>query len=296
MNARIVKLDAYVRLFAVLGMLVLLPINSSCEQNSTEPNQTAVTDTIIIPEGWKLVWNDEFDGTSIDDSKWSHEVNANGGGNNELQYYVDRRENSFIQDGKLVIKAIKETYTGTEGTREYTSARMRTAGKGDWKYGRFEIRAKLPIGQGMWPAIWMLPTDWEYGGWPASGEIDIMELIGHEPWRVYGTLHYGGSSDHQYSGSNYNLSAGLFSEDFHVFTLEWDATEMNWYVDGNHYLTKTDWYSTGQPYPAPFDKRFHILLNVAVGGNWPGYPDETTVFPAQMEVDYVRVFTREISR
>jgi beta-glucanase (GH16 family) len=296
MNARIVKLDAYVRLFAVLGMLVLLPINSSCEQNSTEPNQTAVTDTITIPEGWKLVWNDEFDGTSIDDSKWSHEVNANGGGNNELQYYVDRRENSFIQDGKLVIKAIKETYTGTEGTREYTSARMRTAGKGDWKYGRFEIRAKLPIGQGMWPAIWMLPTDWEYGGWPASGEIDIMELIGHEPWRVYGTLHYGGSSDHQYSGSNYNLSAGLFSEDFHVFTLEWDATEMNWYVDGNHYLTKTDWYSTGQPYPAPFDKRFHILLNVAVGGNWPGYPDETTVFPAQMEVDYVRVFTREISR
>ncbi|MCU0787219.1 MAG: family 16 glycosylhydrolase [Verrucomicrobia bacterium] len=211
--------------------------------------------------GWTLVWSDEFDGPNIDLSKWSHEVNGQGGGNNELQYYTARATNSFIENGKLVIQALKESYTGPDGTRDYTSARLRTLNKGDWKYGRFEIRARTPTGRGLWPAIWMLPTDWVYGGWAASGEIDIMP-------------------------------SGNFASTFHTFAIEWETNAFRWYVDGLHYWTETNWYSTAAPYPAPFNQRFHMLLNVAVGGNWPGPPDGSTVFPQRMEVDYVRVYTK----
>ncbi|MBC8181382.1 glycoside hydrolase family 16 protein [candidate division KSB1 bacterium] len=251
-------------------------------------------DDIVVPEGYKLVWNDEFNGTEIDLTKWEHEVNAQGGGNNELQYYTDRKINSYIEDGKLIIQALKETYTGPEGTREYTSARLRTAKKGDWKYGRFEIKATLPHGQGLWPAIWMLPTDWKYGGWAASGEIDIMELIGHKPNEVFGTLHYGGEyPNNVHTGKSDTLTTGNFSENFHVFILEWEEKAFRWYVDDIYYQTQTTWHSDNADYPAPFDQFFHLLLNVAVGGNWPGKPDNTTVFPQRMVVDYVRVFKKE---
>lgn len=263
----------------------------NCQKQTSRP--TDEQEVIIPPPGWQLVWNDEFNGSSIDAQKWEHEVNAQGGGNNELQYYTARPENSYIDSGKLVIKALKETYTGPEGTREYTSARLRTKGKGDWKYGRFEIRAKLPFGQGLWPAIWMLPTDWVYGGWAASGEIDIMELLGQEPNKVYGTLHYGGEwPDNKHTGASYTLPNGTFSDDFHLFVLEWDTTAIRWYVDGVHYQTQTQWHSSGGAYPAPFDQRFHLLLNVAVGGNWPGNPDDTTIFPQTMVIDYVRVYKK----
>jgi beta-glucanase (GH16 family) len=243
--------------------------------------------------GWNLVWSDEFDGPDIDMSKWSYEVNGQGGGNNELQYYTDRPTNSFIQDGKLVIQALKETYTGPDGTRNYTSARMRTKYKGEWTYGRFEARMKLPYGQGLWPAFWMLPTDSPYGGWAASGEIDIMEILGDQPNKLYGTIHYHGEWPNNWSsGGSYTLPSGDFSQDFHVFALEWEPGMMRWYVDGINYSTKTSWDTTsGAPFPAPFDVPFHILLNVAVGGNWPGSPDDTTVFPQQMVVDYVRVYS-----
>jgi beta-glucanase (GH16 family) len=243
--------------------------------------------------GWTLVWSDEFDGPDIDASKWSHEVNAWGGGNNELQYYTDRPANSFIENGHLVIQALKENYTGPEGKRNYTSARLRTLNKGDWTYGRFEARMKLPYGQGLWPAFWMLPTDWVYGGWAASGEIDIMEIVGHQPNVLHGTIHYGGEwPNNVYSGASYTLPAGDFSDDFHVFAIEWEHGEIRWYVDGIHYSTKNSWRTdSGAPFPAPFDERFHILLNVAVGGNWPGNPDGTTIFPQRMEVDYVRVYS-----
>jgi beta-glucanase (GH16 family) len=240
-----------------------------------------------------LVWHDEFDGTSIDLSKWEHEVNANGGGNNELQYYTARSANSYVKDGALVIQALRENFTGAEGTREYTSARMRTLKKGDWKYGRFDIRAKLPRGQGLWPAIWMLPTDWVYGGWAASGEIDIMELLGQDIKTVYGTLHYGGQwPGNVHTGTSFKLTQGDFSNDFHVFRLDWEANEFRWYVDDQLYQTQKQWHTKGKPYPAPFDQRFHLLLNVAVGGNWPGNPDATTTFPQTMTVDYVRVYKR----
>ena len=170
---------------------------------------------------------------------------------------------------------------------------MRTANKGDWTYGKIEVRAKLPYGQGLWPAIWMLPTDWEYGGWPLSGEIDIMEIVGHQPNRVYGTIHYGNSwPNNSQSGNAYVLPTGDFSDDYHVFSIEWEENEIRWYVDGLLYSTQNFWFTPSAPYPAPFDKRFHILLNVAVGGNWPGSPDETTVFPQEMRVDYVRIYEK----
>jgi len=273
----------------LIGIVVII----SCAQNNAITKNDDENDTIPVHDGWELVWNDEFDGDTIDLNKWEYEVNAQGGGNNELQYYTDRPQNSRVKDGLLTIQALQETFTGPEGTREYTSARLRTKNRGDWKYGRFEIKAKLPYGQGLWPAIWMLPTDWVYGGWAASGEIDIMELIGHDPATVYGTLHYGGTyPDNVHTGASYKLSFGNFALDFHVFALEWSATEMRWFVDDSLYQVQTEWYSQGNDYPAPFNQRFHLLLNVAVGGNWPGNPDNTTSFPQRMEVDYVRVYQK----
>ena len=259
------------------------------------------------PEGYQLVWQDEFEQPQIDLSRWEFEVNGHGGGNHELQYYTDRPENAFIQNGNLVIRAAKEHYTGLEGTREFTSARMRTKYRGDWKYGWFEARVKLPCGQGLWPAIWLLPTDWLYGGWAASGEIDIMELLGQEPDRVYGTIHYGGVPPRNtHTGDSIKLTGGPdFCEDFHVFALEWlpathsgagaksGEAEIRWYVDGKLYEKQSKWFTTAAAYPAPFDQRFHLILNVAVGGDWPGSPDDTTSFPQTMQVDYVRVFQKK---
>jgi len=275
-----------ITIFYLLIVLPLIVIN--CGENN--PTGTDNPDSVYI-----LVWSDEFDSDVIDPNKWEYEVNADGGGNNELQYYTDRSLNSWIEDTVLVIRALKENYTGPGGARKYTSARMRTKNKGDWKYGKFEIRAKLPYGKGLWPAIWLLPTDWVYGGWAASGEIDIMELIGSDPAKVYGTLHYGGTYPaNVHTGASYALSEGTFASDYHIFTLEWEPTQMRWYVDGLLYQTQTEWYTEGYNYPAPFDQRFYLIMNVAVGGNWPGNPDETTLFPQRMEVDYVRVYQKQI--
>ncbi len=244
-------------------------------------------------QDWQLVWSDEFEGDSLDQSKWSFQFGTGaseglvGWGNNELQYYTDRQENIFVEDGNLHIVARAESFNN----RNYTSARIRSINKGDWKYGRFEFRAKLPEGQGLWPAIWMMPTDDAYGGWAGSGEIDIMELVGHEPDVVHGTLHYGGGwPDNVYSGDSYQLDTGKFSDDFHTFALEWEEGEMRWYVDGEHYQTQNNWFTQGHEFPAPFDKRFHLILNVAVGGNWPGSPDGSTIFPQEMVIDYIRVY------
>jgi beta-glucanase (GH16 family) len=237
----------------------------------------------------RLVWQDEFDGTAIDTNKWEFEVNARGGGNNELQYYVTN--NAWVSNGSLYIEARQERYTGPEGTREFTSSRLRTLHRGDWLHGRFEIRAKLPIGQGYWPAIWMLPTDKVYGGWPKSGEIDIMEIIGHKPNVLHGTLHYEGPKGwHTFQGTNTTLRTGTFADDFHVFGLEWRTNELRWFLDQQLYQVQTNWPTKVGAFPAPFDQKFHLILNVAVGGNWPGAPDAKTVFPQAMVVDYVRVY------
>jgi beta-glucanase (GH16 family) len=244
--------------------------------------------------GCTLVWSDEFDGSSVDPSKWSFQTGDGtevglppGWGNNELQFY--RPENASVAGGMLTITAKEEPFGGYL----YTSARMRTLGKGEWTYGRMEMRAKMPIGRGLWPAFWMLPSDSVYGGWASSGEIDIVEYVGQVAYRILGTIHYGGPWPYNvYSTTNYYLpsGSGTFHDDFHVFAIEWDYGEIRWYVDDVHYATRTYWYTLGAPFPAPFDKDFHLLLNLAVGGNLPGSPNSTTVFPQELVVDYVRVY------
>ncbi|MCP3918669.1 MAG: family 16 glycosylhydrolase [bacterium] len=239
---------------------------------------------------YQLVWEDDFSGTTLDPTRWGPQIGTGcpdlcGWGNSELQYY--RAENATVSGGRLTITAKEEPFGG----RQYTSARLRTKNLGDFERGRFEMRAKLPIGRGLWPAFWLLPTDSVYGVWAASGEIDVMENVGHDPDRVIGTIHYGDSyPGNTSSGGSYTLPSGTFHDDFHVFAIEWDDSEMRWYVDGNLYSTKTFWWSSGGPYPAPFDQRFYILLNLAVGGTLPGSPDASTQFPQTFEVDYVRVY------
>ena len=243
--------------------------------------------------GCVLVWSDEFDGTGVDLTKWTFqlgdgsEVGLPGGwGNNELQYYQE--ENATVADGFMTITAREESVGGLN----YTSSRLRSLGKGDWTFGRMEMRAKMPIGQGLWPAFWMLSSDPSiYGPWAASGEIDIVEYIGSDPNRIFGTIHYGASfPGNVFTSTDYFLPSGTFNDDFHEFAVEWEQGEIRWYVDGMLYATQNSWFSTGGPFPAPFDVDFHLLLNLAVGGNLPGPPDATTVFPQEYVIDYVRVY------
>jgi beta-glucanase (GH16 family) len=257
-----------------------------------------IPDPEATPDGWSLVWSDEFDGDDLDLTKWEVQLGDGcdlgicGWGNGEFQSYT--RENLAVSDGTLKITA-RRSVSGEDTS--YTSSRIRTLGKGDWTYGRFEVRAKLPTGQGMWPAIWLLFSEDTYGGWAATGEIDIMEAIGSEPGEVFGTLHYGGEfPDNVFSGAPFELSFDTFDNDFYVFTTEWEEGEIRWYVNNVLYQTQTsdDWYTTGSDNPAaPFDHDFHMILNVAVGGNLPGAPDASTEFPQTMEVDYVRVYERD---
>lgn len=239
----------------------------------------------------KLVWEDNFDGDKLDYSKWGVEINAFGGGNNELQIYTDNQKNVRVENGHLILEAHKGK-TGISGTdRDYSSGRIRTKNRGDWKYGRVEVRAKLPVGQGIWPAIWMLPTDDVYGGWASSGEIDIMEYRGQEPNKVLGTLHYGGQwPDNKHTGETYTLPSGNFADDFHVYAIDWREGKIEWFVDGKLVQTQTKWDSAGGEFPAPFDQRFHLLLNLAVGGGFLGPPNDQTKFPQQFVVDYVRIY------
>ena len=248
------------------------------------------------PAAWNLVWSDEFNGPSgsaVDSTKWSFDVGGKGWGNDELETYTGRTANAQLEGGSLVIKAIKETFTGADKiTRNYTSARLLTKNKFSQAYGRFEARIKIPYGQGIWPAFWMLGNNIDTLRWPNCGEIDIMENIGREPSMVHGTFHGPGYSGGNGIGAAYTLTGGKkFSDDFHRFAVEWEPNIMRFYVDGNLYQTRT-------PLDLPagtswvFDHPFFIILNVAVGGGWPGNPDATTAFPQQMLVDYVRVYRR----
>lgn len=268
--------------FIVLGLL------ASC---GSTPD---VADASTTPAGWRLVWNDEFDSDVLDETLWEiqlgdgSELGIPGWGNHELQVYTVN--NHELRDGCLVIEA----RVGESGDAAYTSTRLRTRGHGDWTHGRFEVRARMPVGQGLWPAIWMLPTDSVYGTWAASGEIDIVEYLGHEPRRILGTLHHGGAwPDNRHEGGDHVLATGSFAEEFHVFALEWDPNEIRWYVDDTLYHSTHTWESVGHAFPAPFDQRFYLLLNVAVGGGLPGSPDASTVFPQRMWVDWVRVYSRD---
>lgn len=244
-------------------------------------------------QAWVPVWADEFDGNSINLFNWEAQIgtgpSGDGWGNNELQYYTNRAQNIAVANGVLTITARQENFNG----RQYTSARLRTQGKRDFKYGRFETRAKVPAGQGLWPAFWMLPTNSPYGGWASSGEIDIVETI-NLATAAFGTIHYGAPwPGNVSSGGN---RPGTWSDGFHVYAIEWEPDEIRWYVDGVRYnrVTSSTWYSTlgAGNTRAPFDVQFHLLLNLAVGGNWPGSPNGFTTFPNTFQVDYVRVSQR----
>ncbi len=239
-------------------------------------------------EGWSSVWADEFDGPSINSSWWTHEIGGGGWGNNELEYYTARPENSRIEDSKLIIEARNDDWEG----HEYTSARMVTKGKKSVGFSRTDIRARLPYGQGIWPALWMLGSNIDAKGWPACGEIDIMELIGKQPSASHATVHWGSDvANHKYTGNSYNLTDELFHDRFHVFSVVRELNQMWFYVDDILIYEFSSKDLQGQP--NPFNEAHFFIFNVAIGGNWPGNPDATTVFPQQMVVDYIRVFEKE---
>jgi beta-glucanase (GH16 family) len=254
--------------------------------------QAGVPQASVAP--WKLVWSDEFDGTNgfaVDSSKWVSETGGGGWGNNELEYYTSRLKNAWQQDGNLVIKVLQEKYTGADSvSRNYTSARLKTLGKFSQTYGRFEARMKIPRGQGIWPAFWMLGNDIDKPGWPDCGEIDIMENIGKEPAVVHGTIHGPGYSGAGGIGSSFSPPGNpSFADDFHIFAVEWEPNVLRFYVDDHLYAMRTP---ADLPKGAKwvYDHPFFLLLNVAVGGDWPGNPDATSIFPQTMLVDYVRVY------
>ena len=237
-----------------------------------------------------LVWSDEFDYKGLpDENKWSYDTAGNSWkwGNNEAQYYTRARlKNSEVKDGNLYITAVKEDYKDSK----FTSARLITKDKGDWKYGRFEIRAKLPSGRGMWPAIWMLPSGNSYGNWPSGGEIDIMENVGFDPTVILATAHTESYNHTKGTQKGNKITIADCYDTFHVYVLEWEATEYRAYVDDKLYFT---FKNEGTGYKAwPFDKPFHLLLNVAVGGNWGGQKGiDESIFPRSMVIDYVRVYS-----
>jgi beta-glucanase (GH16 family) len=252
--------------------------------NTVPPTPVPTATYAWDPTGWTLAWSDEFDGETIDPANWKFDKGGSGWGNAELEYYTNRSENARIENGMLVIEARRENYEGLM----YTSARMNTAGLHEFTYGRIEARLKLPSGQGIWPAFWTLGTG---AGWPNGGEMDIMEFIGKTPDTVYQTVHGPGYSGGHGVGSKISLGADTLKDDFHVFAIEWQENEIRWFVDAQEVFTVTP-----EKIPAGtkwvYDHNFFIILNLAVGGGWPGYPDSTTVFPQQYLVDYVRVYQK----
>lgn len=237
--------------------------------------------------GYTLAWNDEFNGTNLDPNVWNQEIgNGTGGwGNNELEYYTNSTKNTFLSNGNLIIEARKEAIGGFN----YSSGRMTTQNKKSFKFGRIDIRAKLPVSKGMWPALWMLGDNITTVGWPSCGEIDIMELIGTFPGRAHATMHWKPvSGTNTSNGGNLNLPSGDFSQAFHVYSIVWTQDTIKCYVDDQLFFTNT--LANVSPANYPFNANHFFIFNVAVGGNWPGPPDGGTVFPQRMFVDYVRVF------
>lgn len=241
---------------------------------------------IVVPEGWTLAWHDEFEGTAIDPTNWTYDLGGGGWGNGEAEYYTNRPENARIEDGVLVIEARQEKYEDSY----YTSARLKSQGLQEFQYGRIEARLKVPAGRGLWPAFWMLGSNFTQVGWPDCGEIDIMEYIGREPDLIMGTMHGPG-----YSGAlgfgKWNRQDYDIADDFHTYAIEWDAEQITWFYDGEAYSTYDRSVVGDRPWA--FDHPFFILLNLAVGGQLPGPIGLNTVFPAQYLVDYVRVFQQQ---
>lgn len=241
-------------------------------------------------EGYKILWSDEFNGDTLDETLWERNAQPARFVNNEWQKYVKDKENAYVKDGNLVIKAIEGEFMG-----EYTSAKLTS--KKSVKYGKICVRAKVPAGQGLWPAIWMLSENGEYGDWPMSGEIDIMEILGHETEKTYGTIHYG--NPHLEQQGTYILQNDSFSDSYHEFSCEWEPGKITFFIDGVAFKTINDWYTSRDKenfsdFPAPFDKEFILILNLAVGGDWPGDPDpDLDLENLEFDIDYVRVYQKE---
>ena len=275
-----IKLSHYTHLFTVL--LVACSSKSTVQPGSSNPAP--------VDKNWKFettpVWADEFDGTGLPNAaKWDYDLGGSGWGNNELEYYTNTINNAKQENGKLIITARKEDVGG----RNYTSARVVSRQKGDWLYGRFEIKAKLPAGKGTWPAIWMLPTDWEYGAWPKSGEIDIMEHVGYDLNNIHITTHtelYNFKINTQKTATKVIDNA---TTQFHLYRIDWTPYAIRGYIDDQFLFQHIN---EGKGAGAwPFDKRFHLLLNLAVGGDWGGAQGvDAAAFPTAMEIDYVRVY------
>lgn len=272
-------------------------------------------------DGYRLVWSDEFNGRTIDRKKWDFDVDCAGGGNAERQCYTARPENASVRNGLLIITARRERWSGratmagqengappSTTNKEYTSARMVTRGRAAWRYGRVEVRARLPLGQGSWPAIWMLPEEWQYGPWPLSGEIDIMEAVnlgapcadchGGKEDHVLGTIHFGPRApNNKYLSTNTELDGAI--DGFHTYRVDWTPTAIDWFVDNRHYAHRAigEWSTPASSEPhAPFDRPFHLILNLAIGGHLPEERNLKGVsesgFPRRMEIDWVRVWQR----
>lgn len=268
--------------------------DSSKGDSSTSFDPSKTDEQTPELEGYKLLWSDEFNGTKMDESIWSYDPHEPGWTNNELQEYTTSTDNVFVREGKLVLKGIK---TAKDGSDYYTSGKVKTQNKKDFMYGKISVKAKVPQGQGLWPAIWMMPTDEDkYGQWPKCGEIDIMEVLGNEVNKAYGTVHYG--EPHGEQQGTVTLESGSFADSFHEYSVEWEPGEMRWYIDGKEYLKVNDWFTAvkgedDKPYPAPFNQTFYVQLNLAIGGDWPGNPDASTDFDkAEFEIDYVRVYQK----
>jgi len=252
-----------------------IPSTSTPEPTSTPQDEL---------NGWNLVWQDEFDSDTLNSQNWKFDLGANGWGNGEFEEYTNNTDNIRIENGNLIIEA-RQDEAAKYG---YSSARIKTQDLQTWQYGRVEGRMKLPQGQGIWPAFWMLGDNiGTTSMWPNSGEIDIMEFIGKEPNTIYNTVHGPGYSGAKGIGSHTDLPQGSLQNDFHVYAIEWKPTEIRWFIDDAQVFNVSTNDVSGE---WVFDHPFFIILNVAVGGGWPGYPDDTTVFPQQLLVDYVRVY------
>lgn len=277
------------------GYIILCAfILGACTVTAPGPTPTSVPPTLLPSPtaewertGWQMVWQDEFDGPELNLQNWTFDIGGGGWGNQEWQAYTSRPENVRVEEGMLVIEARQEPEF--IGGREYSSARIKTQGLYAWQYGRIEARLKLPYGQGIWPAFWMLGEDIYKKGWPAAGEMDVMEFIGREPDHIYATVHGPGYSGGGGIGSSITVPADSLRDDFHVYAIEWEQNEIRWYFDDRQYFKLS---ADDVPDEWVFDHPFFIILNLAVGGRWPGYPDDTTVFPQFLYVDYVRVYQK----
>ena len=278
----------------MISFLFLLTLLGCSHDEEQTPAAQPTIATPVAPKEYKLVWSDEFDQPGAPNpARWDYDLgdgcpNVCNWGNNELQFYTQEANNVRVQNGLLIIEAHKEK----KGTKEYSSTRLVSRDKGDWTYAKIEVRAKLPKGKGTWPAIWMLPTDWRYGGWPKSGEIDIMEHVGFNEGQVHGTVHteaYNHGIGTQKGGF---MQVPDATSAFHIYSIEWEADAIAFKIDGKMY------YSFGRTGSGsaewPFDQRFHLIMNIAVGGNWGGQQGiDDTIWPQRMEVDYVRVYQRQ---